>query len=274
MKTGILIVIASLLLLPAGAAEVSLVASPGEGAKNWPRWRGPSGQGLVTGEGYPVRWSAEEKVLWKVPVPGLGNSSPIVWGDRIFLTASTPDGKSRGIIAFRRTDGERLWQALAPEAPPEGTHRKNGLASSTPTTDGERVYAYLGNHGVLAVDFEGKQVWHRSLGRFEAYHGTASSPLLHGDALIVVQDHGGRSFIAALDRKTGEELWRTDRPSQVGWSTPIAIRAGDREADCSGRRGATPSRPSRRPSWGTACSSLPRAARGRRSRSAPAGRET
>ena len=212
-----------------GTATVSLIPSPGDGAKYWPRWRGPSGQGLIDGDGYPTRWSATENVLWRVAVPGSGNSSPIVWGDFIFVTTAAPEGKSRGIVAFRRADGKQLWQALAPEAHPESAHRKNGLASSTPTTDGERVYAYLGNHGVLAVDFTGKQVWHRNLGRFEAYHGTASSPLLHDDRLIVVQDHGGRSFIGAFDKKTGDELWRTNRPSQVGWSTPIAIRAGGRE---------------------------------------------
>jgi outer membrane protein assembly factor BamB len=232
-----------LLLLPAGRAdgpsetktetesrEVTLTPSPGDGAKYWPRWRGPSGQGHVDGKGYPDRWSSEENVIWKVPVPGSGNSSPIVWGDFIFLTSAAENGKSRGIVAFRRSDGKQLWEARAPESRPEQSHRKNGLASSTPTTDGQRVYAYLGNHGVLAVDFEGKQVWHRSLGSFEAFHGTASSPLLHEERLIVVQDHGGGSFIAALDTRNGDELWRTSRPSKVGWSTPIAIRAGGREA--------------------------------------------
>jgi outer membrane protein assembly factor BamB len=232
------------LLLPAYASEadgktvttapesgdVALIRSPGDGARYWPRWRGPSGQGLVDGEGYPDKWSADEHVLWKVPVPGRGNSSPVVWGDFIFLTTAAEDGKSRGIVAFRRSDGKQLWEARAPQARPEQAHRKNGLASSTPTTDGRLVYAYLGNHGVLAVDFKGQQVWHRGLGSFEAFHGTASSPLLHGDMLIVVQDHGSGSFIAAFDKKTGEELWRTSRPSKVGWSTPIAIRAGGREA--------------------------------------------
>jgi outer membrane protein assembly factor BamB len=110
-------------------------------------------------------------------------------------------------------------------------HPKNGFASSTPATDGERVYAFLGNHGLLAVDLEGEIVWHRSLGPFEAYHGVASSPLLYQDRVIVVQDHRGRSgsFIAAFDRSTGRELWRTERAAQVGWSSPVAIATPERD---------------------------------------------
>lgn len=217
---------------PDAAAEqapsgVEMVASEGAGAGYWPRWRGPSGQGWVTGGGYPTSWSGTENVAWKVPLPGAGNSSPVVWGDRIFLTTAYDDGARRSVLALRRSDGKRLWETFAPPTEPEGAHPKNGHASSTPTTDGERVYAYLGNHGLLAVDMAGETVWHRPLGPFRAFHGTASSPLLLGDRLILVQDWGGGAFIAAYDKKTGRELWNTPRTARVGWNSPAAIRVGD-----------------------------------------------
>ncbi len=223
------------LLVPLAAAEsgeVAMIEATGEAAAFWPRWRGPSGQGQVRGEGYVDTWSENENVLWKVPVPGQGNSSPIVWGDRIFLTTAYDGGNRRSILSFQRSDGKLLWEAFAPATEPEAAHGKNGHASSTPTTDGERVYAYLGNHGVLAVDLAGKSVWRVAFeGGFQAYHGTASSPLLYRGKLIVAQDHGGESgsFIAALDTKTGRQLWRTPRDARVGWSSPIAVDAGGRD---------------------------------------------
>ena len=210
------------------AAEVDLVTAEGDGGSFWPRWRGPGGQGQVAGTSYPDTWSSNHNVLWKVSIPGSGNSSPIVWGDRIFLTSSRDGGSRRSILCLSRTDGRLLWKSVAPAATPESAHPKNGHASSTPSTDGKSVYAYFGNHGVLAVDFSGQRVWHRSLGSFEAYHGTASSPLLWRDRVIVVQDHAGRSFIAAFSKATGDELWRTPRSSKVGWNSPVAIRVGDR----------------------------------------------
>jgi outer membrane protein assembly factor BamB len=216
---------------PAQEPAVAMIEATGEGAGYWPQWRGPSYQGRVVGEGYPDRWSESENVLWKVPVPGRGNSSPIVWGDRIFLTTAQDGGRRRSILCYRRSDGERLWETAAPEAKPEAAHSKNTRASSTPAADGQRVYAYFGNHGLLAVDFQGDTVWHVSLGPFDAYHGTASSPLLYRDRVIVVQDHQGRSgsFIAAFDTGTGRQLWRTPRAAQVGWNSPIAVRVGNHD---------------------------------------------
>lgn len=212
-------------------AAVSLIEPDGAARKYWPRWRGPSGQGHVAGEaaGYLDRWSGIDDALWKTEVPGRGNSSPIVWGDRIFLTTAYEGGARRSILAFRRSDGKKLWETFVPDASPEDAHPKNTRASSTPATDGERVYAYFGNHGLLAVDFEGKRVWHVEMGPFTAYHGTASSPLLHDGKVIVVQDHSGASFIAAFDAATGREIWRTARRARVGWNTPIAIQVGERE---------------------------------------------
>lgn len=205
---------------------VEMIDVPEASAGYWTRWRGPSGQGRVSGNGYPDTWSDTENVLWKQEVPGRGNSSPIVWDDRIFLTTAYDGGKRRSILCFRRSDGKRLWEVFAPEVKPEKAHPKNGHASSTPTTDGQHVYAYFGNHGLLAVDFDGKVVWHRSLGSFNAFHGTASSPLLYRDRLILVQDQrrASGSFILALDKQTGRELWRTPRTARVGWNSPIAVR--------------------------------------------------
>jgi outer membrane protein assembly factor BamB len=213
-------------------ADVRMVASSGEATAYWPRWRGPGGQGLAVGKGYPDAWSDKENILWRSAVPGAGHSSPIVWGDRIFLTTGHTDGRV-SVLCFNRTDGKLLWETFSPDRTPERTHPKNSPASPTPSTDGVRVYAGFGNKGIMAVDFNGKLLWHRSLGTFDNYHGTAGSPLLYNDRLIVFQDHAGGSdggaFVAALDTASGKTLWRTQRSGSVGWSTPIALRAFDHD---------------------------------------------
>jgi outer membrane protein assembly factor BamB len=224
-------VLLGLMLLPLSAEQtpVRMIEAGGEAANYWPGWRGPSGQGLVRGSGYPDTWSATDNVLWKVEVPGRGNSSPIVWRDRIFLTTAQDNGARRAILCFRRNDGKLLWETSAPEAPAEKLYAKNTYASSTPATDGERIYAYFGNAGLLAVDFEGRKVWHRTFGPITLYHGSAGSPLLYKDRVILFQDQREGSFIAAFDRRTGETIWQTPREEKVGWGTPVAIRAGNRD---------------------------------------------
>ena len=222
--------------------DVEILPSPERGADNWPRWRGPSGQGIVDdGHDYTSQWSETANVLWKTEVGGFGFSSPVVWDDRIFLTTATPEpdgfwpangGDRRSVLCFKRTDGTLLWETVVPSgAKPEKTNPHNGHASSTPATDGERLYAYFGNHGLLALDLDGNVLWHRKVGPFNAFQGTASSPLLHGDKVILSQDHRGKSgsFIAAFDKLTGEPIWRTERTAEVGWGTPVAIRAWGRE---------------------------------------------
>jgi outer membrane protein assembly factor BamB len=228
-------VAAALLTVTAQSGPVPAVGmiEPGGAANGyWPRWRGPSGQGVVQGTGYPDTWSDSTNVAWKTEVPGRGHSSPIVWGESIFLTTAYDDGRV-AVLSFRRTDGRLSWEAVGPDRTQEYTHEKNSNASPTPTTDGRRIYASFGNKGIMAVDFAGRVVWHRSLGTFDNYHGTAGSPLLYKDRLITFQDHTGGSsggaFITALDLETGRSLWRTDRRGSVGWSTPIAIRAGDHD---------------------------------------------
>ncbi len=235
----------------AESVVVEGVGPVGEGAaEQWSQWRGPSRQGIVTESGFPDRWSDEENVLWRTEVPGRGHSSPIVWGDRIFLTTAydqfldepvedilaqqgdrvflDDEENVRSVLCFDRRDGTLLWETFVPyRTTPELGWPKSSYASSTPTTDGERVYAYFGNHGLLAVDFGGNVVWHQDLGDLHRLsRGTACSPLLYRDRVIVFQDHQGPegSFIAAFDRETGQQLWRTERSARVGWSSPIAIR--------------------------------------------------
>ncbi len=223
--------------LATATPPVSMVVPGGDAMKYWSRWRGPSGQGLVEGTGYPDTWSETDNVLWRVPVPGRGHSSPIVWGDRIFLTTASTDGASRSVLCYRRSDGTLLWERAVPEAPAEKLFPKNSYASATPATDGKRVYAYFGNAGVVAVDFSGKIVWHVRLGTINLYHGPGGSPLLYKDRLILYQEQRSMDrnapseagYAVALDTATGRELWRHSRPPQPGWGTPIAIRVGDRE---------------------------------------------
>ena len=213
---------------------VRMVEAEGIAAKYWPRWRGPSGQGRVPDGPYPDRWSAKDNIAWRVPVAGRGNSSPIVWDDRIFLTTAYDGGQRQSIIAYRRTDGQRLWEAFVPaQRSAEYGHPKNSNASATPATDGRRVYASFGSNGLLAVDLNGKIAWHRPLGRIANYHGSAGSPVLYKDRLFIYQDHDGSeaggSFVAAFETETGKPLWQTPRNASVGWGTPVVITAGGRD---------------------------------------------
>ena len=207
-------------------ADVRMVGVEGEGAKYWPVWRGPSGQGLVVGNSYRDTWSATEGVLWKKAVPGRGNSSPIVWGDSIFLTTAYDGGRRLSLVAFRRSDGTQLWEAFAPDGRPANAHYKNGHASATPATDGSMVYVSFGSRGLAAFTFDGKLAWHQDLGPVDNYHGAAGSPLLYKNRVILFQDHGRGAFVAAFDTRSGKQLWRTPREAYVGWGTPVAVRVG------------------------------------------------
>ena len=214
---------------PRQDAEIRMIPVSGEGARYWPRWRGPSGQGLVNGTGYPDTWSATENVLWKRPVGGRGNSSPIVWDDRILLTTAYDGGRRLSLLSFQRSDGSLQWESFAPKGSVLPTNQKNGHASATPVTDGERIYVSFGNRGLVAFTMDGEILWHQGLGQMEAYHGSAGSPLLYKDRIILYQDQYRDSFVAAFDASTGRPLWRTRRDARVGWGTPIAIRVVDHD---------------------------------------------
>ena len=209
--------------------KVNMITVEGEGKNYWPRWRGPSGQGYVEGSGYPDRWSDTDNVVWKVNVPGSGNSSPIVWGDRIFLTTAYEGGRRLSLLAFGLSDGKQLWETPIPQKGVEHAHEKNGHASATPVTDGKLVYASFGTHGLAAVDFDGRIVWHRQVGSLDNYHGTAGSPILYKDTVILYQDHKGEAFVAAFEKRTGETKWWTERKATVGWGTPIVIQTAERD---------------------------------------------
>ena len=208
---------------------VGMVELTGESAQYWPRWRGPSGQGLVTSSNYPDRWNATENVLWRTGLSGRGNSSPIVWGDYIILTTGRDAGRQLFVQAYRRSNGTLRWETEVAPGRPERVHSKNGPASATPTTDGKQIFASLGGRGIVSLDFDGNILWHSEVGSINNYHGPAGSPLLYEDLLIIYQDQRGGGFVAAYDTATGNQVWRTARNASVGWGSPIAIRVGDHD---------------------------------------------
>jgi hypothetical protein len=233
--------------IPTWAAWPVLAAAlPVSDEAAWPQWRGPDGTGASADATPPVTWSEEEHVRWKAPLPGKGHSSPIVWGDRVFLTAAAPFGEAFEprpdtapgahdfvpvthrhrymALCFSREDGELLWERTLREAiPHEGGHDTGSYASASPVTDGERVYAYFGSAGLYCLDLDGDVFWERDLGemRTKHAHGEAASPALHGDTLVVNWDHEGASFVVALDAETGEERWKVARDEVTSWATPI-----------------------------------------------------
>jgi outer membrane protein assembly factor BamB len=230
-QLGFLAMVMSGVVLIAAPGDVRMIEVAGEGAKYWPRWRGPSGQGEVAGQ-YADTWSAKAG-LWKANVPGRGNSSPIVWGDRIFLTTGYGNGERLSMLAYSRADGRKLWETFIPQNGVEYVHYKNGFASATPATDGQLVYASFGRHGLFAFDFNGKIAWQRQFGRLDNYHGPAGSPVLYKDRIFIFQDvepaPGQSAFVGAFDRQTGKPIWITPRRETVGWGTAIVINTGERD---------------------------------------------
>ncbi len=198
------------------------------GESNWPRWRGPTADGHSQEKGLPHKWN-RNSVVWKTPLEGRGHSSPTIWGDRIFLTSALDQGKQRIVMCISRTDGTIFWESTAWTGEPERSHGMNGWASATCATDGERVYAFFGRGGGLyCYTIDGELVWSRELGWFESPWGTAASPLLVGDMVVQNCDSDQDAYIIALNKKTGDEVWKTERPDHRGWSSPILIQGEDR----------------------------------------------
>jgi outer membrane protein assembly factor BamB len=231
---AVTLVLASRLVLGAAPEPVALIPVDGEGAGYWTRWRGPSGQGTVAGaNNYVDAWSNRTNVKWKTAVPGRGHSSPIVWKDHIFLTTSRDDGAKVSMLAYRRSDGAPLWETHLPTTGVERVYPKNSHASATAVTDGQRVYASFGTHGLAAFDFDGRIVWRQKLGDLRNYHGSAGSPVLYKDRVFIYQDHDGSStlgsFVAAFNARSGAVVWKKDRVESVGWGTAIVINSGARD---------------------------------------------
>ena len=246
-------------------AALSLAAQPAP--PNWPRFRGPDAAGIADGQHLPTRWDSTSgtNIRWKVPIAGLAHSSPIVWGDRLFVTsaiisqpnasfkpglygdgdASSDRSSHRWVVtAIDRGTGKTIWERTAVEGvPKQKRHIKSTYASSTPVTNGRIVVAYFGSQGIYAFDLDGKPLWQKDLGRVDAgaydlpeYEwGTASSPIIFNDLVIVQVDQQKGSFLIALNATTGETVWKTLRDELPSWGTPTVYR--------STRAGRPPGRP-------------------------------
>jgi outer membrane protein assembly factor BamB len=215
-----------------GAALAVLALAGIARAQDWPAWRGPKGDGISAETGFPLRWSATEGVLWKVPVPGWGHSSPVLAGDRLFLTTYVEGTDERKLVCLDPRDGRLLWERTVLVAPKERKHRLNSYASSTPATDGRYVFtAFLDrtDFTVFCHDLEGNLVWKRVPGKFYSPHGFCSSPALYKDLVIFNGDQDADAWIVALERATGRERWRADRPNKTrSYVPPVVIEAAGR----------------------------------------------
>ncbi len=224
--------------LAVAALFSTVAAGTSAGAEfNWPRWRGPDGNGHSADTALPVKWSAEN-LLWSTTLPGRGQSSPIVWSDRIFLTAALDDGRERLVLCVDRKSGKILWQQTAWKGEPEPVHKMNGWASASCVTDGQIVVAFFGRGGIHAYTVEGKHLWSRDLGPFAGPWGTSACPILVDDMVVQNCDADQDAHIVALDKQTGKDVWRTKRRDHRGWSTPIVVNAlGRREIVVNGHEG-------------------------------------
>jgi len=238
----------------------SVVGRAGAASTNWPGWRGSDGSGVSEEKNLPQEWSPTKNIKWKIPIEGRGHSSPIVWGNKVFLTTAVEGEVVPGAKAIKHMDGDKefvhpdsvganrkhkfevlcldrdtgkiLWKVVAWEGTPyDDRHRKSSYAASTPTTDGKLVYAFFGTEGLYAYDFDGKLAWKASLGNLGTVGmGTGTSPILF-DNLVIVQcdeENGAASFIVAVDKRTGKEVWKTPRKVQVSWSTPLLVKTATR----------------------------------------------
>lgn len=202
-------------------------------AETWPGWRGPRGDGASEETGIPVRWNEKENVIWKTPIPGKGHSSPVVWGDRVFLTTCLEKEQKRVLFCLDRREGKVIWQRTVLTAPLEPKHQLNSYSSSTPATDGHFIWITFLNmpkFEVYCYDFEGNLIWQRSPGEFHSKHGFCSPPILYKDMIILNGDQDAEAYLVALDKMTGEERWRTDRPNRVrSYCPPLVIESKGRK---------------------------------------------
>ena len=219
-----------------------------EAEYNWPHWRGPLATGVAPHADPPLEWSEEKNVRWKMPLPGRGHSTPIVWRDRLFLTAAIPVGQPVGpiydrapgshdnspvthnqefvVLAMDRKDGKIVWQkSLDKRLPHEGGHHTGSMASNSPVTDGEFLFAHFGSRGLYCLSLDGELKWKTDFGQMQTLHGhgEGSSPVLFGDTVVVNWDHEGQSFVTALDKRTGKQIWKVLREEITSWASPIVV---------------------------------------------------
>lgn len=221
-------------------ALVAVLLSCGCAFGNWPAWRGPEGTGVAHESKLPLRWSTNENIRWRTPLPERGNSTPIVWKDSVFVTQAMENGNRRTLMCFDRKTGKQRWQKGVAYSEKEITHETNPQCSASPVTDGERIIASYGSAGLYCYDLEGKELWHRDLGKQHHIWGNGASPILYKDLCILNFGPGERTFLIALDKKTGKTVWQIDepgghsgeptpgessKPPWIGsWSTPVIIK--------------------------------------------------
>jgi outer membrane protein assembly factor BamB len=207
----------------------------------WPQWRGPLATGVAPLADPPLTWSETQNVKWKTPIPGEGDATPIVWDNRVFILTAVGTGKKPSapagsgapdeifqwvVICLDRSQGKVLWQKVArEEVPHEGRQQNNTFASASPLTDGKLLLAYFGSRGLHCYDFEGNLIWEKDFGKMKTRmgFGEGASPAMSGDTVVVNWDTEGDDFIAALDKNTGKEIWRSPRDEATGWSTPLIL---------------------------------------------------
>lgn len=241
------------------AFVVSSTHAQDQSADHWPSFRGPHANGSSATAKPPTEWSESKNVKWKVAVPGLGNGSPVVWGDRVFLVTAVPTEKKgeaapqqnqrrgrRGrrrssanmsehefkVMCLDRTSGKTIWEKTAVKYKPhEGHHGDGSYASASPVTDGKHVYAHFGSPGLYCYDMEGELTWKRDdLGKMNmrGSFGEGASPTLHKDTLFVPWDHEGQSYLYSLDKTSGKTNWKTERDEPSNWVSPIVVKSGDK----------------------------------------------
>ena len=207
-------------------------------ADNWPAWRGPHGTGVCSEQDLPVHWSQKQNVRWRTPLPDRGNSTPIVWGNRVFVTQAVESEGRREVMCFDRTTGELMWKAGVTGAGAEPTHQTNPFCAASPVTDGERVIASFASAGLYCYDLDGNEMWRRNLGTQRHIWGNGASPILYSDLCILNYGPGEGTFLIAVDKRTGKTVWTHDEPggdsgetkpgqNRVNWvgsfTTPIVI---------------------------------------------------
>ena len=218
----------------------AITLTPWADAGDWSQFRGPHGNGVAEGSGFPLTWDDQENIKWKIDLPDRGAGSPIVSGERVFLTSASEDGRKRSLLCFDRSDGRQLWEQTV-EFGEDTTHVKNPFGSTTPAADGERVVVWHSSAGLYCYDFAGKKLWSRDLGEFKHIWGYGSSPIIHDDKVLLQCGPGERVFLTAIDLQSGETIWESDQPYEgdkspddVGsWSTPVVAEIdGEKQIVC------------------------------------------